>query len=172
MEYNIDVPSDWTKISEEDCKKYGIMNDEQIRCVGAYLCGEQEESYLIVFDDYSKNGEEFLYEIDKKLAKLDEMNKLVDGDPKAEGFEDTSLLRTIFHGFINKDKGTFYLNVNKMPFDNKYIYTFQMFAKGENGIFGAQSSMNKIDENDVAQSVQTIPHIKETIKVLISLANK
>ena len=67
MEYNIVVPKDWTKISEEDCKKYGIMNDEQIRCVGAYLCGEQEESYLIVFDDYSKNGEEFCTRLIKNL---------------------------------------------------------------------------------------------------------
>lgn len=173
MEYNIVVPSDWKKISDEDCKKLGIINDQQIACVGAYVYGQQEESYLIVFDDYSKNGEDFLYEIDKKLTKLDEMNKLVDGDPKDEGFEDTSMLRTIFHGFINKDRGTFYLNVNKMPFgENKYIYTFQMFAKGNNGIFGVQSSMNEIDENDVAKSVQTIPHIKEAIKILITLSNK
>ena len=166
------VPKTWNKIEEKDYASLGIMSGSDVGCLGAYIVNDKEEKYVVVFNDYSKFDAEFLKYLDEQLKFINEANKMLDGDPSEKGYEDNALVKNIYHGYINKDKGLFYLNVNKILVGkNKYSYAFQMFTQGKNGIFSVQSNIKDLDEKNIETTIDDIPHIKSAIVSLIKYAN-
>ena len=124
---------------------------------------------LISFYDYSKLGPDFLTELDGELQRINETNELIDGNPTDEGYEDTSLMSNIYHGFTTKYGGTLYIDINKIPVQGTYVYTFQIFTETKTGLVCAQSTIRELDEKNVLKSALDMPHIKDIIKCLFKL---
>ena len=171
MEKELAVPAHWKKIDEKDYKMLGIVNSTHIGCPGAFSIKEENNSYIVVYNDYSKHNLDFIKYLDKQLDELNKLNEDIDGDPSSRDYEDTSTVKNLYHGYINKERGMFYLNVNKVLLDNKFSYAFQMFTQGKNGIYSVQSNINELDELNIEKTIDDIPHIKSAIIALIKLAN-
>ena len=114
MEKELAVPAHWKKIDEKDYKMLGIVNSTHIGCPGAFSIKEENNSYIVVYNDYSKHNLDFIKYLDKQLDELNKLNEDIDGDPSSRDYEDTSTVKNLYHGYINKERGMFYLNVNKV----------------------------------------------------------
>ena len=170
MSFEIKVPQSWKKITEDKYAILGLSDTEDIKCLGAYVVGNDANANVISFLNYVGYDVNFLNELDKKLIEVNEINELVDGKPEDEGYQDTSLLSNIFHGFTDKYGGNLYININKIPVtENVYAYSFQIFVETKNGLVCAQASVRELDEKNVLKSVIEIDYIKETIKTLFKL---
>lgn len=170
MNFNIEVPKDWKKIAEDKNKLLGIESTQDIINVGAYVVGEEHNANIISFLNYQGYDIEFLKELDKHLVKINEINELINGNPNEKGYEDTSLISNIFHGFTDKYGGNLYININKMPVtESKHGYSFQIFVEVKNGLMCAQASVRELDEKNALKSAIAIDYIKEIIKILFKL---
>ena len=167
---NINVPQGWRKIDPKNYKKLGIVNNEKISCIGSYMYKDGEIPCLISYFDYSKNDESFLDELDKYYDEIEEMNELIDGDPSEEDYESTAILRSLFHGYIDDTKKIVYVNINKVLVDKGYRYMFQMFNKGNKGLYCVELNLNDVDDNNIINKMKKTKHVVEAVEILSKLA--
>lgn len=167
MDFNIKVPQDWKPVAKERYNLLGINDEGDIKCLGAYIVGEENSANIISFLNYEGFDINFLHQLDAQLMQVNEINELIDGNPDEEGYEDTALMRNVFHGFTDKYGGNLYININKVPVsETEYGYSFQMFVEVANGLMCAQASVRELDETNVFKSAVEIDYIKELIKIL------
>lgn len=167
MDFNIKVPQDWKPVAKERYGLLGLKDEGDIKCLGAYVVGEEQSANLISFLNYEGYGLDFLHQLDAQLLHINEMNDLIDGDPNAEGYEDTSMLKNIFHGFTDKYGGNMYININKVPVtETEYGYSFQMFVEVANGLMCAQATVRELDEANAFKTAVEVDYVKEMVKIL------
>ena len=170
MEFNIKTPETWIKLEEEKYPYLGIVSDEDIKCINAFIQKINEIDYNIIsFYHYVNFGTELLTELDNKLQEINEINELIDGKPSDEGYEDTSLVHNIYHGFTDKYGGKLYININKVAAGEKFVYTFQIFSEAKQGLVCAQATIRDINEGSALKSALDMPYIKDIVKCLFKL---
>lgn len=170
MSFEIKVPNDWKKIAENKYEILGISDTEDIKCLGAYVVGGENDGNIISFMNYIDFNVDFLNELDKRLVDINETNALIDGDPSDKDYEDTSLLSNVFHGFTDKYGGNLYININKIPVAEKvYAYTFQIFVEVNNGLVCAQATLRDLDEQNALKSAIEKTYVKDAVKLLFKL---
>ena len=164
------IPKEWVKVNADDYQKIGIVNNSEISCVGAYTAGTAPDISLVSFYDYSKQTVEFLEELERHYSKIDNLNRIIDGDPNDADYENTAVLTPLFHGNINKDKGLFYLAICKVAMEKGYSYAVKLFHKGSQGLFGFDVTLNSLDEKNVVNSAIEKECIKKAVHILIHVA--
>ena len=172
MGYNFEIPSKWKELSEDKYKILGFESIDDIVCLASFIAHEENENCLVSYISYTNYKREFLVELDKSIANINELNELIDGNPEDEKFENTSVILNIFHGFNQTENGEFYISINKIKVNkNEHKYTFQIFTEAKNGILCVQITLSNIDENNAVESSLSTNVVSEAVKILLSLKN-
>ena len=167
MNNNIEIPSGWSEISEDKYSVLGIVNTENIVCLGSFIANE---SNIVSFINYIGFDRNFLFTLDSAFQSINETNALIDGNPSDKNYTDSSIISNLYHSFTEIDGNEFYVNINRIrASENQYNYSFQIFVEAVNGILCAQATIQNIDEINVLESALQIQCIDETINLLFNL---
>lgn len=172
MSYNFEIPNNWSEISEDKYPSLGIINTENIICLGSFIAKNENSSNIVTFINYIGFGKEFLITLDSAFQSINEINDLVDGNSSEQDYTDTSIISNLYHSFTEIDGNEFYVNINRIRVnENQYNYSFQVFVEAVNGLLCAQATIHNIDERNALESALQIQCIDETINVLFNLKN-
>jgi len=170
MSYNFEIPKNWKELTDDKYKLLGLQGTEDIVCLAAFISHEETEENLVSYISYTNYDRNFLVELDKNIAKINELNELVDGNLKDEDYDNTAVIHNVFHGFNETENGEFYISINRIKVnENEYKYTFQIFTEAKNGILCTQITLSNLDEDNAVESAFSTNVISESVKILLSL---
>ena len=141
------APSSWKIMDLPHIQTLLNLKAQDIKLVGAFTAKYYDVDTPIAFYKYNKMNDDFIFELDNSLTKLDELNKFVDGDPTEPDYESTATDEVVFHSNIINAYGEFYVAVIKHFVSiNTYLYSMQIFLEKENSLFACQTTLTIFNE--------------------------
>lgn len=170
MELEKIIPNGWKKVHEKNYALLNVQSTDSIKCLGAFIVGDDGDANVVSFLKYVGYTREFLAILDQTFENFNEENELVDGDPSDKDYFSTSLVNNLFHGFSKFLGKVVYVNINKVAVASGVNgYSFQVFVETEGGLNCVQTSLRALDEKNVVESALSQEFVQQLIDILLKL---
>lgn len=167
---NLKLSSDWQAISKEDLFKIGIIDDDSLSCLGAYVY-KYTPNNLVYLHNYGENYGEFL---DEYLGMLYDNNS-EDFIPSSvkQKLNINSQINSVYlknHNLFNKNC---LVNIFKLVSPESFSFCVQIFFHNKLELLAFNAIIPYIDPANLFKSIElSSPHILQFFKDIINFLNK
>ena len=160
------IPTNWKQIDE---KEYNQVNKQMpnMICTGAFTKNSAGKEITIMFYEMGEFQKDTFAKLKEYIEKVNEENYLIDGDPNAPDYEDTSLISYFYYKEFDMGKYNAFMSIAKVLMgENKYTVVCQINYEKDGKLCNAQFAMPKFDKDDINGSLQKDGTLSEVFEYL------
>lgn len=151
---NLKILNNWKELSQNDYTNFGIVENEFMKCEGAYLKNFMGKNIVITLYNYGVLQNNAFEEIENSLIQSEKENYLVDGNSNNSDFEDTSIFSCIFKDRLEVKGYECLGTVCKILLpEGNHSYVFQLYVKSNENLYSVQFKFAHFDENNIEKSL-------------------
>lgn len=168
------IPENWNKVDE---KEYNEVNKQTapIICTDAFTKKSNGKDITVLFYEMGEFQKDTFTKMKEYIKSVNEENYLIDGDPNAPDFEDTSIVSYLYYNEFKMGKYNAFMTIARLLVgENKYNIACQINYEKDGKLCNAQYAMPEFDKNNVNESLQkdgTLAEIIEYLEVWIHKKN-